>query len=234
MHKSSLKMCFIPALSSWCFPLMSQSSNFNIHLLLLPIPQTLLSVFENYTHSIPFSFWLGKMFTCLLLMGLSQCLTAILCPPPPPCHIPSRTVKSCQRHILFCPPLSFHLLITFSTQYRNLSPLLLLSSICASSLSCTLFCSLASPFPVYDGTHIYHRWQWVKKYPPSPLLQFLFLFKIPSFIPSRLFQLCHESRESVTPWQGVKSSHAPQTSHIIHRVTHVSVQRARVAHLFLG
>lgn len=147
MHESSLKMCFIPALSSWCFPLMSQSSNFNIHLLLLPIPQTLLSVFENYTHSIPFSFWLGKMFTCLLLMGLSQCLTAILCPPPPPCHIPSRTVKSCQRHILFCPPF-LSICSSPSRHSTEISPLCSSSHLYVPPLFLVL-CSAPSrlPFP---------------------------------------------------------------------------------------
>lgn len=80
-------------------------------------------------------------------MGLSHCVTAILCPPPFARCI-SRTVESCQRHVLSCLPptsLSFHLLITSLTQYRNLYPSLPLSTCAASSLilfstpSCLLF-----------------------------------------------------------------------------------------------
>lgn len=116
----------------WCLNLViSPSISFYCH---SPKPYCLFSKIKlilSLSHT-----WLDKMFTCLLLMGLSQCVTAILCPPPFARRI-SRTVESCQRHVLSCltpTSLSFQLLITFSTQYRNLYPSLPLSIWAATSL----------------------------------------------------------------------------------------------------
>lgn len=72
----------------WCLNLViSPSISFSCH---SPKPYCLflkIKLILSFSHT-----WVDKMFTCLLLMGLSQFVTAILCPPPF-AHRISRTVK---------------------------------------------------------------------------------------------------------------------------------------------
>lgn len=134
----------LPDALLWCLNLViSPSISFSCH---SPKPYCLflkIKLILSLSHT-----WLDKMFTCLLLMGLSHCVTAILCPPPFARCI-SRTklnlVKDMSSPV---PPpstsLYFHLLITSLTQYRNLYPSLPLSICAASSL---ILFSTPSCFP---------------------------------------------------------------------------------------
>lgn len=189
----------------WCLNLViSPSISSSCH---SPKPHCLflkIKLILSFSHT-----WVDKMFTCLLLMGLSQCVTAtgILCPPPFARSI-SPTVESCQRHVFSCLPpasISFHLLITFLTQYRNLYPSLPLS-ICAACSLILFSTPSCLPFP----HTIYHRWQWVKN--PLPPFTVLISFKIPSFIPCMPISVTSwgQGLSHAKPWQGVKSSHATQ------------------------